>query len=799
MSNSFIMTESIVRPAKMPYGRLKDNGFVGIEGEHAARALVVETKDDLSAFASINLIIDDLDCGAMTKTTIGSTTMLSMTLTSSMIGRSGRKICQLIMVNSGNTVVQKSSQFEAYVGRANEIARSVDDGVTIIILSEAVTEMAQEAAEAAAQEAVADVVADCQAIADAASASADAAAQSASDAQTAAESIVVDSALDATSTHALQNKVVTSEINALKADLGAVSAYERSDNLFDVDSIESGLLNTTSSVVANASYYTSDFIPVTGQQSVVFQAEASNISTSTDTIYFFEYNENKTKIGSRQSFTISRGNKTGTFSTGDASTAYIRVSYVASRYTDVMIHIGSEVVEYQPYYVMKSEIAKSADVSALAEQISDVTLLPTTYNEVETTITNGVIRTNKEVYNPSEGYAGRYISIPVSEGEVYSVSGYSLNSYYPCAFVRTETTVETLLGGTNMPYSDTVITIPANYDTLYINGNIDYQVPVIKEPSRVTQEEFEQIFADVSATSNSQYPLKCLYKNGVLFIKKKYNDNRDLVVSFANVGGNSLFNFNSAFLLNNTDVLPSDDFTGANAVAAWSMSGSDWLAPYKVTAVNNADGDTPANVYFTGGNHRTTNAATGGGATAAQQSLSIFVNGNKAITENVIYPCESVLVKWSNNVQAYNTSKADGTGRAVLNESWMMVVDKDGIRLHNTIKALEDINIKTYYGLQATNISNKQYRYIGGETRSAITGGTVGNSGNNTCRDLQIWDSDFNLTITINPTDLGLFAHNEGYSFFATSSKLYGYVIGGDSMLVPSGAYLDLIGSYTFR
>lgn len=25
MSNSFIMTESIVRPAKMPYGRLKDN------------------------------------------------------------------------------------------------------------------------------------------------------------------------------------------------------------------------------------------------------------------------------------------------------------------------------------------------------------------------------------------------------------------------------------------------------------------------------------------------------------------------------------------------------------------------------------------------------------------------------------------------------------------------------------------------------------------------------------------------------------------------------------------------------
>ena len=241
MSNSFIMTESIVRPAKMPYGRLKDNGFVGIEGEHAARALVVETKDDLSAFASVNLIIDDLDCGAMTKTTSGGTTTLSMTLTSSMIGRSGRKICQLIMVNSGNTVVQKSSQFEAYVGRANEIERSVDDGVTIIILSEAVTEMAREAAAAAAEEAVADVVEDCQAIADAASASADAAAQSASDAQTAAASITVDATLDPTSTHAIQNKAVASEISSIKADLGDSNALDIAGIIYGLSNLGLGL------------------------------------------------------------------------------------------------------------------------------------------------------------------------------------------------------------------------------------------------------------------------------------------------------------------------------------------------------------------------------------------------------------------------------------------------------------------------------------------------------------------------------------------------------------------------------
>ena len=289
MSNSFIMTESIVRPAKMPYGRLKDNGFVGIEGEHAARALVVETKDDLSAFASVNLIIDDLDCGAMTKTTSGSTTTLSMTLTSSMIGRSGRKICQLIMVNSGNTVVQKSSQFEAYVGRANEIERSVDDGVTIIILSEAVTEMAREAASAAAQEAAADVVEDCQAIADAASASADAAAQSASDAQTAAASIVVDATLDSTSTHAIQNKAVADAISEINESLQVLNAT----NIAKDVTYTSGraLYYDTGETYTSSSWSVSDYIDVSEYTGIVYKRYQSTSTTSKNGIAFYDANK----------------------------------------------------------------------------------------------------------------------------------------------------------------------------------------------------------------------------------------------------------------------------------------------------------------------------------------------------------------------------------------------------------------------------------------------------------------------------------------------------------------------------
>jgi len=245
--NTFIMESSVVRPATNPYGRLERNSVVGYEGEHNARSLVVETTDDLSAYASVSLIIDDLDCGAMTKTTSGSKTVLSLTLTSAMIGASGRKLCQLLMVDSNNTVIAKSSQFVILIKRSNDIERSVEDGVSFIIISEAVTEMAQEAASAAAEEAAADVVAECQTIANTAAGSASAAAQSAAAAQAAAESIVVDSTLDTASTNAIQNKVVASELATIKADLGDYEVMSLSTDLLSFSIISSGKWNVVSS------------------------------------------------------------------------------------------------------------------------------------------------------------------------------------------------------------------------------------------------------------------------------------------------------------------------------------------------------------------------------------------------------------------------------------------------------------------------------------------------------------------------------------------------------------------------
>lgn len=132
--NIFIMQNSIVRPL----GRDAQNALIGFEGEHDARTFVIRTQDDVSDY-TVSLIIGEVDCGAMTKTTMpDGSTMLSLTLASNMLGVGGEKVCQLIMVDGD--VVKKSGQFTAYVGKTNNITSAAVDSATLIIINEAITQ-----------------------------------------------------------------------------------------------------------------------------------------------------------------------------------------------------------------------------------------------------------------------------------------------------------------------------------------------------------------------------------------------------------------------------------------------------------------------------------------------------------------------------------------------------------------------------------------------------------------------------------------------------------------------------------
>lgn len=134
------MQNSIVRPL----GRDMQNVLIGFVGEHEARTFFVRTRDDLTGY-TVGLVIDDVDCGAMTKAPMpDGSIMLSLTLTSDMLGKGGDKVCQLLMTK--DTIVRKSSQFRAYVGASNDINSTAPDSATIIIISEKITELVHEAA-----------------------------------------------------------------------------------------------------------------------------------------------------------------------------------------------------------------------------------------------------------------------------------------------------------------------------------------------------------------------------------------------------------------------------------------------------------------------------------------------------------------------------------------------------------------------------------------------------------------------------------------------------------------------------
>ena len=138
--NVFIMDDSIVKP----FGRGAQNNLIGYAGEHGSRTFVIRTMDDISDYTVISLIIDTVDCGAMTRTSMpDGSTMLSLVLTSDIMKTSGNRMCQLMMTDGEK--IMKSSQFCAYVSRSNNIEDALPDGATLTIINETITQIIDDA------------------------------------------------------------------------------------------------------------------------------------------------------------------------------------------------------------------------------------------------------------------------------------------------------------------------------------------------------------------------------------------------------------------------------------------------------------------------------------------------------------------------------------------------------------------------------------------------------------------------------------------------------------------------------
>lgn len=274
-------------------------------------------------------------------------------------------------------------------------------------------------------------------------------------------------------------------------------------------------------------------------------------------------------------------------------------------------------------------------------------------------------------------------------------------------------------------------------------------------------------------------------------ISAKYTSNKDIQYILKRKGGNNLFDFYRVYIMANTSIFPVVHAVSSGTEVFIDGSG-DWHSPFKVRAINNADGDQTGKDYFTGGNHQYNNSGSGSTATASSISLEFIANGVSLVAGDSGYANKIEFV-WINNIQGQNTAKEDGSGREILQERHRMIFD--GYEFDSLVELvpLEDINLTSWYGFQAFYDPYSNVQYIDGTNRSPKTLGGDSESGDATTSKIRLYNSSGDsLEIEVDTNfDLGKRTYFSGTnSMFATTyGKVYCNIVNHSAELKANCVY----------
>lgn len=320
--------------------------------------------------------------------------------------------------------------------------------------------------------------------------------------------------------------------------------------------------------------------------------------------------------------------------------------------------------------------------------------------EEDNEIKNGFYETNKVGFQSNSQYWSIYQSC--KEGEKYSASFNLQDSV--CAKVifydSNNSRVSWIGKGEVGNYTDFEFNIPSGIS--YFSITSKNTKPSLKKYGNVALEVGKKIspLRKNIDKLNSKYPIYAFVNWNVYYFMWKYDNTRDIIVSLNKVGQSSLYQLSHFYTVANEDKDCSGDFTLPQTQLKTTTS--DFVGPYKVLAKNNIDGEniTEENIRFTGGWHGFNGNQTGG-ATGRNISINVYVDGKKmSSTNNTKIGGRKIEVVVVNEINASNTAKSDGTGRNVLQETVTYTFIEGKIDVDVKIKALEDITIKEYYGLQ---------------------------------------------------------------------------------------------------
>lgn len=284
-----------------------------------------------------------------------------------------------------------------------------------------------------------------------------------------------------------------------------------------------------------------------------------------------------------------------------------------------------------------------------------------------------------------------------------------------------------------------------------------------------------------------------------IIINSHYNSTEDLCVELRkHKTGNNIFDFHKFGLISNTGMFPSNH---VSADEYFMENETDMHSPFIMRAVNNGNGDTPDTAYFTGGAHQTNNSNSGGAVTGRTSSVKFYAD-NKEVNGSGY--CDVIRIEWTNLIQGYNTTKANGNGREILQENHILEFDGITWKSHVELVPLEDIVINTYYGLQCicTNTHYKNIKYVGGTNRKVNSGmGVSSSSGSLDTTEMIAYGDKHKLIMGIDITcDLGKRTmQNEATKgmFVESYGKGYCGIIKGDNTM-KAGDHYHLKGYYKF-
>ena len=306
----------------------------------------------------------------------------------------------------------------------------------------------------------------------------------------------------------------------------------------------------------------------------------------------------------------------------------------------------------------------------------------------------------------------------------------------------------------------------------------------------------KQKIDDIEAKST--IPVEYKFSNGDLLLCFGYSASEDAVIVMNNGRANGLFDF--AKLGTKPRTVSLANVETANLATVWN-SGTDMHGPFQFLANSNADGyhASATSAGFVGGNHTLDQMGTGF-ETATSVYVNFYADGTPVSSGHGY--ASKFEIRWANDVQAYNTVKQGGGGRACLREYHDMIFDGVIFKERTTLKALEGITMSLWYGLQCVSIGTtyKHIYFVDGTNRGTFSSSDNNiASGNAVTSGFVAYGDNHRIEMNIDTNiDLGKRTYYSGTSgAFVSSTKGY-FNFFNQNVSMSGGDMYYLDGSYRF-